>query len=201
MGHAAFFSTEHSKSISTGLGGIAVTSDPELAARLRDIQRACPPPDPARVRRLLLPHLVFGMCYRTRRPRLGEWLLFRSRLYRRAEWSTAEVEHAGCEPSGYRWRMGEAQARLGLAQLRRLTALTARRRAVTKELTQGLLGLGLEPVSTSGDDCPSYVRYPYLSRNRDALLAAAGKAGLELGLWFEITCPPGADKSVISRLY
>jgi perosamine synthetase len=194
MGHAAFFSTEHSKSISTGLGGIAATSDPELAERLLAIQRACRPPDPTRVRRLLLPHLVFGTCFRTRRPRLGEWLLFRSRLYLHAEWSTSDSEHEGIEPPGYRWRMGEAQARLGLAQLRRLPALTARRQAVTKELTKGLLARGLEPVSAAGDCCPSYVRYPYLSRNRGALLAAAAASGLELGLWFEAPVHPARTK-------
>jgi perosamine synthetase len=190
LGHAAFFSTEHSKSISTGLGGIAVTSDPELAARLRVLQRSCPPPDSARVRRLLLPHLVFGLCYRTRRPLLGEWLLFRSRLYRRAEWSTAEAEHEGREPPGYYWRMGEAQARLGLEQLRRLPRLTARRCVVTKELAQSLLSRGLEPAAAPGHSRPAYVRYPYLSRNRDALLAAAASAGLELGLWFEAPVHP-----------
>jgi perosamine synthetase len=190
LGHAAFFSTEHSKSISTGLGGVAVTSDSELAAHLRSIQQECPPPNTARVRRLLLPHLVFGLCYRTRRHRLGEALLFRSRLYRHAEWSTSEAEHEGREPPGYCWRMGQAQAYLGLAQLRRLPGLTAGRQSVAKEITRGLLSRGLEPVFDSGDSRPAYVRYPYLSRNRAALLAAANAAGLELGLWFEAPVHP-----------
>src|SRR5262245_18494440 len=37
-GHAAFFSIEHSKIITTGLGGVATCADPDLAARLRTIQ-------------------------------------------------------------------------------------------------------------------------------------------------------------------
>src|SRR5437764_7738 len=59
-GDAAFFSTEHSKIITTGLGGVATTADPDLAARLRSIQASCPPPEAGRVRRLLIPHLAIG---------------------------------------------------------------------------------------------------------------------------------------------
>jgi dTDP-4-amino-4,6-dideoxygalactose transaminase len=191
LGHAAFFSTEHSKTISTGLGGIATTTDAVLAARLRAIQAACPPPDAGRVRRLLIPHLAFGLCYRNRRHRLGEWLLYRSRLYRRAEWSTADAELDGSEPPGYRWRMGDAQARLGLAQLNRLPSLNAARVATAKTYAEALRAHGLDPPAAPGADRPVYVRLPYLARRRAALLAAARAEGLELGLWFEAPVHPG----------
>jgi perosamine synthetase len=190
LGHAAFFSTEHSKTISTGLGGIATTPDAVLAARLRAIQAACPPPDAGRVRRLLIPHLVFGLCYRNRQHRLGEGLLYRSRLYRRAEWSTAAAELEGREPYDYRWRMGDAQARLGLAQLARLPRLNAARIATTKAYAEALRAHGLDPPAAPGADRPVYVRLPYLTRRRVALLAAARAEGLELGLWFEAPVHP-----------
>jgi perosamine synthetase len=190
LGDAAFFSTEHSKSISTGLGGVATTTDAALAARLQSIQAACPPPDAHRVRRLLLPHLVFAHCCRTRRHLLGEWLLYRSRLYRRAEWSTAECELDGMEPPGYHWRMGDTQARLGLEQLRRLPRLNAARVATAKAYTEGLRSCGLDPPATPGADRPVYARFPYRARRRDALLAAARAERLELGLWFEAPVHP-----------
>lgn len=190
LAHAAFFSTEHSKTISTGLGGVATTKDPALAARLRSVQAACPPPGTARVRRLLIPHLAFGLCCRTRRHRLGEWLLYRSRLYRRAEWSTTDAELEGREPPGYRWRMGEAQARLGLEQLRRLPRLNAARAATAKAYAAALQARGLNSPAAPGADHPVYVRFPYLARRRPALLAAARAAGLELGLWFEAPVHP-----------
>jgi perosamine synthetase len=191
LGDAAFFSTEHSKTISTALGGVATTADPSLAEKLRSLQATCPFPDATRVRRILFPHLIFGLCYRTRRKHLGDLLLFRSRLHRRAEWSTPECEHQGLEPPAYRWRMGEAQARLGLEQLRRLPRLNAARLAISKQYSQGLLERGLELPPTSGADRAVYVRLPYLARRRDALLAAASAAGLELGLWFESPVHPG----------
>ena len=191
LGHAAFFSTEHSKTISTGLGGVATTTDAALAARLRALQGACPPPDAGRVRRLLIPHLAFGLCYRNRRHRLGEWLLYRSRLYRRAEWSTADAELEGREPPGYRWRMGDAQARLGLAQLHRLPRLNAARVATAKAYTEALRAHGLDSPAAPGAGRPVYVRLPYLARRRAALLAAARENGLELGPWFEAPVHPG----------
>jgi perosamine synthetase len=190
LGDAAFFSTEHSKTITTALGGVAVTTEPALAARLRSIQAGCPAPDAARVRRLLIPHLVFGLCARTRRHSLGEWLLFRSRLYRRAEWSTPDHELQGLEPPGYRWRMGEAQARLGLEQLRRLPALNAARMATAKSYAAAMQALGLEPPLSPGSDRSVYVRFPYLARRRDVLSEAARHAGLVLGEWFEAPVHP-----------
>jgi perosamine synthetase len=142
------------------------------------------------VRRLLIPHLAFGLCYRNRRHRLGEWLLYRSRLYRRAEWSTADAELEGREPPGYRRRMGDAQARLGLAQLDRLPRLNAARGATAKAYTEALTAHGLDPPAAPGADRPVYVRLPYLARRRAALLAAAHSEGLELGLWFEAPVHP-----------
>src|SRR5205809_1682211 len=41
FGHAAIFSTEETKTISTVMGGMAVPNDPDLASRLRAFQTAC----------------------------------------------------------------------------------------------------------------------------------------------------------------
>jgi perosamine synthetase len=191
LGDAAFFSTEHSKTITTGLGGVATAADAALAAGLRAIQSGMQPPSASRVRRILLPHLIFGLCYGTRHPRLGEWLLFRTRLHRWAEWSTQEREHQGLEPATYRWRMGETQALLGLEQLKRLPRLNAARLSVCKSYDLALCRRNLEPPATGGADRVVYVRFPYLSRRRDVLLTMAQSVGLELGLWFEAPVHPG----------
>jgi perosamine synthetase len=194
FGHAAFFSTEHSKCITTGLGGVATTADPELAARLRQIQAECPPPDAARVRRVLIFYLAMGLWYRTRQRRLGDLFLYRSRLYRRAEPGTAEVEHRGAQPPDYLWRMGDAQARLGLEQLRRLTRLNEARRAIVQRYVEAFHDTGLELPQDAAPGAQGdrlvYVRLPYLARRREALQAAATAAGLDLGAWFESPVHP-----------
>jgi len=41
FGSAAFFSTEETKTISTTMGGVAVTGDPEIATKLQSFQLAC----------------------------------------------------------------------------------------------------------------------------------------------------------------
>jgi perosamine synthetase len=192
-GDAAFFSTEHSKIITTGLGGVATATDPDLAARLRAIQATCPPPEAGRVRRLLIPHLAIGLWYRNRQIRMGDLVLYRSRLYHLAVWGTPSLEHGGIEPPGYRSGMGDAQARLGLEQLRRLERLNAARVATTHAYEEALRGSGLELglAAPAEGDQTVYVRVPYRARRREALLAAARAERLDLGLWFESPVHPG----------
>jgi dTDP-4-amino-4,6-dideoxygalactose transaminase len=86
--------------------------------------------------------------------------------------------------------MGDAQARLGLEQLRRLPRLNAARIAMAKTYDAALQARGLETPAAPGACRPVYVRFPYLARRRPALLAAARAAGLELGLWFEAPVHP-----------
>ena len=54
FGNAAFFSTEETKTISSTMGGMAVTDDAELAAKLRVFQARCAPPSRALVGRYVL---------------------------------------------------------------------------------------------------------------------------------------------------
>ena len=191
LGHAAFFSTEHSKTISTALGGVATTADPLLAEQLQSLQATFPYPDRNRIRRILIPHLIFGLCYRTLQKRLGDLLLFRSRLYRRAAWSTPECEHQGLEPPAYRWRMGEALARLGLEQLRRLPRPECcpgrGRQAIL--LRASWSGASIHPplpvrIEPSTSACPIFPAAAtfYWRRPR--------RKDLELGLWFELPVHP-----------
>lgn len=42
FGKAAFFSTEETKTISTTMGGMVVTDDPDLAIKIREFQENCP---------------------------------------------------------------------------------------------------------------------------------------------------------------
>src|SRR5215471_1911362 len=49
---AAFFSSQWSKPYTTGLGGMAVTRDPELAQRLKEIQTEMQPPPTSKVLQL-----------------------------------------------------------------------------------------------------------------------------------------------------
>jgi perosamine synthetase len=192
-GDAAFFSTEHSKIITTGLGGVATSADPEVAARLKTIQATCPPPGAARVRRMLIPHLAIGLWYRKRQIRVGDLVLYRSRLYQFAVWGTPPAEHGGIEPSGYRSRMGDAQARLGLEQLRRLAKLNAARVATVHAYEAALRerGVDLALAGATKADRTVYVRVPYRARRREALLAAGREERLDLGLWFESPVHPG----------
>jgi dTDP-4-amino-4,6-dideoxygalactose transaminase len=61
FGRAAFFSTEETTMISSVMGGMAVTSDPAIAAELRRSQQQRPPPSRIMVARHLIQQVVYRL--------------------------------------------------------------------------------------------------------------------------------------------
>src|SRR6267143_4541074 len=61
FGRAAFFSTEETKTISTVMGGMAVTNDADLASRMRTFQASCNLPRVSLSARYLAKLLVYYM--------------------------------------------------------------------------------------------------------------------------------------------
>src|SRR6202011_1681149 len=61
FGRAAFFSTEETKTISSTMGGMAVTDDADLAIRLRDFQAGCARPSRSLTARYVLKLVLFHL--------------------------------------------------------------------------------------------------------------------------------------------
>ncbi len=192
MGDAAFFSSQWSKPYSTGLGGIAVTSDPALGAKLRAIQEG------------------FGM------PGAFESavLAFQVRLHRsffspKIYWSAVKAlhmlsaagifigssskkEYTDSPPLDYEKTIGERQSAAGLVALVSIGKDIVHRKEVANfyrdELTQ------TKPAFTppSGTE-PVLLRYPVLVRDKDAVLAEARRKSVEVGSWFESVLHPSRD--------
>ena len=122
---ASFFSTQWNKPFSTGLGGFAVARDPDLAARLREIEARAISPS-SRERRLL------GLLLRLRAA-LGrpEAFAFAAAGYRAlgrtglVPGSSDASEVAGTErPEGFLKALTDTQARAGLAGISKSTGTT-----------------------------------------------------------------------------
>ena len=58
LGHVAYFSTDHSKVISTSTGGMVTTSDPEIAAKICEAQRSTPFLNPKSIRAVLWTFII-----------------------------------------------------------------------------------------------------------------------------------------------
>lgn len=183
FGRAAFFSSEETKTISTTLGGMAVTDDPEVAARLQAFQASCLWPHPWLAARCLLKLALYHVLMEPHVHRymreIYELLGRRHPLPR----PTSAEEERGARPPRYEQRLSNAQAALGLRQLRRLEANLAHRQAIANVYTMRLPSLGISVPRPPAHAQPAFVRYPIWVADRAVLLRAAARQAL-LGTWF-----------------
>lgn len=183
--HAAFYSTQWSKPISTGLGGIAITPDPELAAALGDLERTAAGPGP--VDEALLRTMVLAR-ERVATPRT---LAAGRTVYRAVSragivpGSSSRDELEGPSMDGaFLTRMSAFQAGLGARRLRSLPDVVARRRATAARYSRRLTAHGREAAHEPTWATHTFLRYPLRVRERDVFLEDARRRGLDLGDWF-----------------
>lgn len=193
LGDAAFFSTQWSKPITTGLGGWAEISHPQLADAVEEIAQGFAPASLATSVQILAQYAAYRILYR---PRLF-WQL--QALYRKLgrtgvlTGSSAPSELASQEPPGYRQRMGALQILVWRQLLRRAATQIARRRRHAALVESELRRHGLPCAEVPPEADPVWLRYPLRVGNKDALLNRARPARIELGDWFLSPVHPNLD--------
>jgi perosamine synthetase len=191
FGQAAFFSSEETKIISTTFGGVATTDDPLLAARLRAFQERCGWPSRWQTSRAVLKLALYRVLmdpYLHRPMRaLYERMGRRLPLPR----PTSPDEERGERPDGYLRRLSNAQAALGLRQLRALDANLSHRRMIAQTYEQTLAAVGVPTPRIAPHIQPAYVRYPVWTPDRAAAVRAISGYALP-GLWFRSTVEDSA---------
>ena len=183
VGRAAFFSTEETKTITSTMGGMAVTNDPDLGARMRDIQAEAEWPS-----RSLTARFVAKLAWRhvLTQPDIHPYTKPLYMFLRRAGFvpgPTSMTEAQGDRPAHYLQRLTNAQAALALRQLRRLEANVAHRNAAAAVYERRLRPAGLRLTDPPPGAIPVYLRYPVWVRDRDATVRAAASRAM-LGRWF-----------------
>jgi perosamine synthetase len=183
--HAAFYSTQWSKPISTGLGGIAVTTDTALARELAAIESAAPEPT-MRDRALLATMLVARERIATPRTiRAGRAAYRAVSRVGLVPGSSSGGELAGTEiPQSFVARLSGFQARLATRRLATLDAAVRRRRTMADIYSAWLTAHGKTTPREPDWAQHSYLRYPIRVRERDAFVAEADRRGVLLGDWF-----------------
>jgi perosamine synthetase len=182
---AAFYSTQWSKPISTGLGGIAVTTDSGLARRIAAVERSAP--DPRTLDRVLLASLLFA------RERIATPRTLRAgrAAYRAASRlgavpgssSGGELEGPAM-PESFLARMSAFQARLAARRLPTLAAKVRGRRAVAYRYSEWLTAHGRTASHEPQFASHAFLRYPLRVRARDAFVADAERRNVLVGDWF-----------------
>ena len=194
FGQAAFFSSQWSKPYTTGLGGIAMTHDRELAARLSSIQAEFTPPARVREIQLRLQYALYRTLFRSRLYWLSQQSLHALSKLRLFVGSSDAAELAGGAPVDGCWTMGGFQRRVGLRQLESLGTRAERRRRLSRYYAERL---GLRERQFYGDhnrEDLTLLRFPVQVENKIRLLETASRAGIELGSWFETPLHPLAMK-------
>jgi len=190
MGLAAFFSSQWSKPYTTGLGGVAVTDDRELAERierLRDRFKDAPAGSQLKLRAQLA---LYRALFSPRTSWAAMEILARLSRLRLFVGSSSPGEILGAVPEDLDWRMSRGQARAGLRELRKLSenrSQRARLAGVYGEFLEAR-GWGRAPIPEGAEAV--LLRYPLRVGNKRALLREAARARVELGSWFESALHP-----------
>ena len=183
--HAAFYSTQWSKPISTGLGGIAVTTDPGLARELAAIERAAPAPsvrDRALLAAMLLARERIATPRTIRTGRAAYRAVSRAGL---VPGSSSGGELTGVEmPESFVARLSAFQARLASRRLATLDAAVGRRRAVAEGYSAWLTAHGKTAPHEPDRALHAFLRYPIRVWEREAFVEEADRRGVLLGDWF-----------------
>jgi perosamine synthetase len=183
--HAAFYSTQWSKPISTGLGGFAVTADAALAREMAAIERSAPEP------RLADRALLAAMLVARERIATPRTLRAGRAVYRAVSraglvpGSSSGGELEGTEmPAAFVTGMASLQAQLAARRLSALPARVARRREVARRYSAWAVAHGRTPAHEPDGAGHAFLRYPLRVRERDAFVAESDRRGVLLGDWF-----------------
>ncbi len=187
FGQAAFFSGQWNKPFSTGLGGLALLHDEELAQRVRLEQDRCAnPPRKAAfmlASQLLAYEMVVYPSTTAMITRLFRWLTRKGLVVG----SSSKAEFDVVMPKNYALAAAPVQCRLGRLEVERIEANLTHRRQVAARYFEELPKLGYAvPKLPKGADVP-ILRFPLRVANKAGVLAQAAAHGVEIGSWFE--CP------------
>lgn len=180
LGDVAFFSTDHTKTINTHIGGMAVTNNPALAQKLHSIQQQACFLSGFIVRRILLTFMLEYILFSAPMFWLGRSihiLLIKTRLlfYFSDELKTEK-------PSAYPYpcRLSSAQAEIGISQLKRFAENVKHRREIVDYLESKIRWnvSRLDEIKRS-----VLLRYSFLVNDRNAIETRFHKH-FDLGIWF-----------------
>jgi perosamine synthetase len=183
FGRAAFFSSEETKTISTTMGGMVVTDDPDLATRIQKFQQSCSLPSAWQTFRYILKLVLY---HAMTEPHVHQYTRAIYELLGKCNplpQPTTDEETSGNRPNNYAQRFSNAQAALGLRQLRRLGENISHRRAIATAYHERLTSAGFQVPHPPVVADPAFVRYPVWVED-PALAVRVATRRATLGTWF-----------------
>jgi perosamine synthetase len=190
---AAFYSTQWSKPLPTGLGGIAVTQHAGLAGQLRAIERAAR--EPAAYETTILRALLLARdrVARSRTLSVGRAVYRASGRLGIVPGSSSREELAGNSmPNGFLTRMSAMQAGLAARRLGGLPDVVLRRRTIAARYSALLRAHGRIAAHEPSYAVHSFLRYPIRVSEPHSFADLASRRGIDIGDWFRSPVHPAS---------
>ena len=188
FGLAAYFSFQWNKPFTTGIGGMAVTSDADLAGKIRDLcETELVAPSFKTAFLLSLQRFVYRLLIYPKTTAMAQslfrWLTKKGILVGSSSTSEFVPEMA----DDFFMAMDAGQAGAGLRQLKKIDGNIRHRRTMQRLYDELLRQAGFSVPEIPEHFDPSLVRYPVRVKDKQRAIADAPGAKVELGTWFE--CP------------
>lgn len=185
-GTAAFFSTQWSKPVSTGLGGIAYVGNPDLAEKVGEVHRNFPCPsiweEGMLAAQLLLrplmnvPFLYYGL--------LDTYRYLTQRMGISVGSSTGEELVSPEMPEGYLKKMGFIQRKRWNRGFSHLQRNIERRRSAAARYDEFFQELEINPPARPDYAYHSMLRYVVRVKDKSGILQKANRYRIPIGDWF-----------------
>jgi dTDP-4-amino-4,6-dideoxygalactose transaminase len=195
FGSFAFMSGQWNKPFSTGLGGLLLVHDAEVADRSAHII-ATEGHDPGWLKNAVLHAQI--VTYRAL-VRPGSAMLLTS-LYRLcnkyglAIGSSSQGEMKGKMPARYLTTLSPCQVSQGLREMTRIDDHIRHRTRMVAFYQAELPRIGLTPLPSDVAQGLPLLRYPVRVANKQELLDLAARARVEIGSWFEVPLHPAGTQ-------
>jgi dTDP-4-amino-4,6-dideoxygalactose transaminase len=189
FGRAGYFSFQWNKPYTTGLGGMAIINDRQLAERIDTLtaKELCPPSH-WEVSMLSLQLMFYRLFIYPRTTALAQSVYRYLTKKGAVIGSSSTSEFEPVKADDFFKGISRMQAGTGTRQLDRIEENIAHRRKMAQLYDELLAAKGWKSGKDGRDWFePVLVRYPVRIKEKDKALAKAAKVGIELGSWFE--CP------------
>jgi dTDP-4-amino-4,6-dideoxygalactose transaminase len=188
FGVASYFSFQWNKPYTSGLGGMAVVGDADLAGRIEALcEREAVQPSAREVSLLCAQLAVYRTVIYPRTTALAQNMF---RFLTRAGLvvgSSSTCEYTPTMEPDFFKPMSAMQARVGLRQLKKREKISTHRQNMGRVYDELLAAQGWPTPTISEKLDPVLVRYPVRVADKQKALATAARNFVELGSWFE--CP------------
>lgn len=181
IGYASFFSTDHTKIISTSIGGVAATNDHDCINKLKEIYNKSDFLSSGQIRRQVLSFALFHILSHPRLYWIGKYVLSSLIKARILMYITDYLSLIKPQRYPFPARLSNVHARIGISQLKHLSENISYRKKIAQKF-EGILSAN-EKIFKNKDMKCAWLRYPFLVENRDEFTNAFQKYH-SLGIWF-----------------